>query len=282
MAAMLTRAQSDLSGKICVVTGGGSGIGRGIAMALAAEGARVAVLDRNEAGAQETLALMTAMGAAGIALACDVSDEARVVAACGVVRERLGDAQVLVNNAAMIRPSALADTTVADWNALLSVNLTGYFICAQVFGRAMREKGDGALVHVSSVAAEVATPNSGAYGVAKAGVSMLSRLLAVEWGPVGVRSNAVLPGLINTPMTQPVYDRPGVTERRLQTVPSRRIGRPDDIAQAVVFLAGARAAYVNGAELVVDGGFSHNLMASVPFAGAHLAASSQGSNTRAG
>ena len=268
MAAPSTQPVSDLAGKICVVTGGGSGIGRGTALALAAEGAHVAVLDRNEAGARETLALITASGASGLALACDVANEASVLAACAEVKDRLGDAQVLVNNAAMIRPGALANTSVADWNALLSVNLTGYFICTQVFGRAMRARGAGAVVHVSSVAAEVATPNSGAYSVAKAGVSMLSRLLAVEWGPLGVRSNAVLPGLINTPMTQTVYDRPGVSEERSQIVPSRRIGRPDDIAQAVVFLAGARSAYVNGAELVVDGAFSRNLMASVPFAGA--------------
>ena len=131
----------------------------------------------------------------------------------------------------------------------------------------MRAKGDGALVHIATVAGQQATPFSGAYSVAKAGVTMLSRLLAVEWGPDGVRSNAVHPGLIRTPMTQSLYDSPSVMERREKTVPSRRIGGPDDIAQAVAFLASPRASYINGAELVVDGGFSRNLMSFVPGAG---------------
>ena len=256
-----------LDGRICVVTGGGSGIGRGIALALASDGATVAVLDRNEPGARETLDLLTQAGAKGIALGCDVSDEASVEAACATVRDRFGDAQVLVNNAGIIRPGALADLPVAEWNALLAVNLTGYFICAQVFGRAMLAKGEGAVVHVASVASQQATPFAGAYSVAKAGVTMLSHLLSVEWGPRGVRSNAVHPGLIYTPLSQSAYNGPGVRERRAEAVPSRRIGEPDDIAQAVLFLASPRSSYVNGAELTVDGGFSRNIMTFVPRSG---------------
>jgi len=256
-----------LTGRVCVVTGGGSGIGRGIAVALASEGATVAILDRNEAGANETLGLVTKAGAEGLALACDVSSQDSVQAACAAVRDRFGDAQVLVNNAAILRPGALATLPLAEWNALLAVNLTGYFICAQVFGQAMRAKGEGALVHVASVAGDQATPFAGAYSVAKAGVTMLSRLLSVEWGPEGVRSNAVHPGLIYTPLSQSAYDRPGVMERRAEAVPSGRIGRPEDIAQAVLFLASPRASYVNGAEIVVDGGFTRNLMSFIPRAG---------------
>lgn len=256
-----------LAGRVCVVTGGGSGIGRGIAVALAAEAAAVAILDRNEKSAAETVALMSGAGADGLALACDVADQLSVESACATIRDRFGDAHVLVNNAAMSLPGALETLALAEWNALLAVNLTGYFLCAQVFGRAMRARGDGALVHVSSIGGDFAIPFSGAYSVAKAGVTMLSRQLAVEWGPHGVRSNVVQPGLIRTPRTQAAYEQPDAMKRRSEAIPLRRIGRPEDIAEAVVFLASSRASYVNGTELIVDGGFTQNLLSLIPGAG---------------
>lgn len=256
-----------LKEKIIVVTGAGSGIGRGIALAAAAEGARVAVLDLNQEGAAETARLAVEKGGAAMALRCDVSSEASVAAAAEAVRAQWGEADMLVNNAGMIRPGPLDSLPLSEWNLLLSVNLTGAFICAQIFGRPMRARGRGALVHVSSIAAEHATPNSGAYSVAKAGLTMLSRQLAVEWGPAGVRSNAVHPGLIYTPLSAGMYDRPGVTEARSGAIPSGRIGKPDDIAQAVLFLASDRADYVNGQEITVDGGFTANLLNLIPRAG---------------
>jgi NAD(P)-dependent dehydrogenase (short-subunit alcohol dehydrogenase family) len=255
-----TRDTFGLEGRICVVTGGGSGIGRAAAIAFAANGAEVTVLDRDEAGAQETVRLLSAPG---LALACDVSNPANVEAACAAVRDRFGNADVLVNNAGMIRPGALDTLSLEDWNAVLAVNLTGYFLCAQVFGRAMCARGEGTLVHVSSIAATEATAFAGAYSVSKAGVTMLSRLLAVEWGPYGIRSNAVRPGMIQTPMVKAVYEAPGIIERRSAVVPSRRVGEPKDIADAILFLASPRSSYVNGTELLVDGALSQNLMSQV-------------------
>ena len=253
-----------LAGRLCVVTGAGSGIGRGIALALAAEGALVAILDRNEAGAQETFDLVSQAGAEAIAVACDVSDPASIEAARATVTARFGDAHVLVNNAAIVHPSSLKDLSLADWNRLLSVNLTGYFLCSQIFGRPMLAKREGTLVHISSIAAECPTAFSGAYGVAKAGVTMLSRLLAVEWGPSGIRSNAIHPGMIVTPAVKAIWEEPGMIERRSQLIPSRRPGYPEDIAQAVVYLASPRSTYVNGTVLVVDGAFTDNIMGFVP------------------
>lgn len=259
----LGEGRDELHGRVCVVTGGGSGIGRGISVILAAAGGKVAVLDRDQEGAQETLRLITASGGDGVAVGCDISDESSVKAACKTVQNTLGDAAVLVNNAAIMKPGGLDELPVASWNALLSVNLTGYFICSQVFGRAMRAAGEGSLVHVASTTAHAANPFAGAYSVAKSGVLALSHQLALEWGPASVRSNCVSPGIVKTPLTEHFYAVPGVTEQRIAAVPSRRIGRPEDIGEAVLFLASQRSSYVNGAEIVVDGGFSQNLMSFV-------------------
>lgn len=258
---------STLSGRVCVVTGSGSGIGRGIAFALSGAGARVAILDRNAEGSAATVRQITDQGGQAVAIDCDTSDAASVVAAAERSAATLGPCDVLVNNAGVLRPGALDTLALEEWNKVLAVNLTGYFLCAQTFGHQMRSRGKGALVHIASIAAEHATAFGGAYSVAKAGISMLSRQLAVEWGVHGIRSNAVHPGLILTPMTQAFYDQPGVTERRSQAVPAGRIGLPEDIAQAVLFLASDQSAYITGHELVVDGGFSRMLMGLIPRAG---------------
>ena len=257
----------DLAGRVCVVTGAGSGIGRGIALVLAGAGARVAVLDRNADGSAATVLEIAGAGGQAVAIDCDTSDAASVAAAAERSAAAFGPCDVLVNNAGVLRPGALETLTLEEWNTVLSVNLTGYFLCAQTFGRQMRAKGAGALVHIASIAAEHATAFSGAYSIAKAGITMLSRQLAVEWGQHGIRSNAVHPGLILTPMSQAFYDQPGTSERRSQAVPVGRIGRPADIAQAVLFLASERAAYITGQELTVDGGFTRMLMGLIPRAG---------------
>jgi NAD(P)-dependent dehydrogenase (short-subunit alcohol dehydrogenase family) len=253
-----------LPGRVCAVTGAGSGIGQGVAIALAREGAAIGLLDRNPAGLDETLGLIERAGGRAHATVCNVADTASVESARDAIRARFGDAQVLVNSAGIIRRGPMESVSLADWNEVLAVNLTGYFICAQVFGRAMLEKREGVLVHVASVMADFPSPYTGAYSVTKAGVRMLSRQLAIEWGPSGVRSNCVSPSLIITPLSQPTYDLPGVMERREAAVPLRRIGLPEDIGNAVLYLASPLAAYVNGTELLVDGGFMSNLMSLVP------------------
>jgi NAD(P)-dependent dehydrogenase (short-subunit alcohol dehydrogenase family) len=276
-----SKDNTDLADRVCVVTGAGSGMGRAICLALARQGAKIAALDINLAGALETAALVTASGAEAQAFGCDTSDEAAVAAVAEQCALRLGSCKVLVNNAGILRPGPLDQITMAEWNRVLAVNLTGYFICAQAFGRQMRERPTpvgGAMVHIASISANQATANAGAYSVAKAGIQMLSRQLAVEWGAYGIRSNVVNPGLIVTPMSQAFYDQPGVTERRSQAVPVGRVGAPEDVAQAVVFLASARSAYISGQEIAVDGGFSQMLMSLIPRAG-YEAAAGQASRT---
>jgi NAD(P)-dependent dehydrogenase (short-subunit alcohol dehydrogenase family) len=248
-----------LAGRVCVVTGAGNGIGRGIAAALAKEGAKIAILDLNEVSANETLKQVSALGADALAVKCDTSDLESVEAARAAVHQKFGDADVLVNNAGIAIRSPLATISLPDWNKVLSVNLTGYLICSQVFGRAMLERKNGVIVHIASVTAEETAPGLGSYGVAKAGVTMLSRLLAVEWGPSGVRSNAIHPGFIQTAIAQEAYENPAIAKARAEAAPIGRYGQPDDIAQAVMFLAGPRSSFANGAELMVDGGFSRNI-----------------------
>lgn len=253
-----------LAGKVCVVTGAGSGIGRAIAVGFAAHGARVAVLDRDAAGSQATVDEIVARGGDALAIACDVADPASVAAAAERSAAAFGPCDVLVNNAGVLRPGQLADLSIDEWNAMLAINLTGGFLCSQAFGRQMRGKGKGAMVHMASIAATYAAASSGAYSVSKAGVAMLSRQLAIEWGEHGIRSNSVNPGMTLTPMTQAAYERPGTSERRNQAIPAGRVGRPEDIAEAVLFLASERSAYITGAELTVDGGLTRNLLSLVP------------------
>lgn len=250
-----------LDGRLAVVTGAGGGLGRAISRALAAAGARLVLLDRDRDACEQTAALI---GTVEICLCCDVMDPEEVAAAADQTAKNHGGADILVNNAGLLRPGPIASLTLEEWNRLLGVNLTGYFLCAKAFGRQMIARGRGAIVHVASIAGRHPQPWSGAYSVSKAGVVMLSRQLAVEWGPSGVRSNVVSPGLVRTPMSEPFYRIPEVAERRAGMVPLGRVADPTDIADVVAYLVSDRARYVNGEDLCVDGGFGRVLMGLVP------------------
>jgi NAD(P)-dependent dehydrogenase (short-subunit alcohol dehydrogenase family) len=254
----------DLAGRNYVVTGAASGIGRAIAEALARVGAHVALVDRDGVGAEAAASQLRSQGARAIGVECDVTSEAGVAAAAARVRRELGKVSGLVNNAGLLRAGGLDEVPLADWNHVLAVNLTGYLLCSRAFGQDMLAAGHGSIVHVASISALHPQTRSGAYSASKAGVLLMNKQLAAEWGPRGVRSNAVCPGMIRTALSAKFYEVPGFEAARAAVTASRRIGEPADIAQPVLFLLSDRAGYVNGTELVVDGGLDCMLMDMVP------------------
>lgn len=254
----------ELSTTVCVVTGAAGGIGAVVARELVAQGATVALLDLDIDKCRAIAATLSEAGGRVSALACDIADPASVRDAAEQVRSLYGRCDVLVNNASVMRPASLETITLEQWNQVLSVNLGGYLLCAQAFGAQMLAQQAGSIVNIASIAAHSPQPWSGAYSTAKAGVAMLSRQFAVEWGDRGVRSNAVCPGLIRTPLSAAFYADPLVERQRSAMTASRRIGEPQDIANAVLYLASRRSSYVNGAELLVDGGFESMPMALLP------------------
>ena len=253
-----------LAGKTAVITGAGGGIGRALAVNFASVGVKVVLLDRAAGDAEASAEDVRKAGGQAFVLPCDVSDPESVKTAAAAAVAAAGPADILVNNAALLRPGSLDTLSFAEWNALLSVNLTGYFLCSQAFGAQMRETGAGAIIHVASISGSHPQGASGAYSVSKAGIIMLSRQIAVEWGPAGVRSNVVSPGMVETPMSRPFYETPGVREKRSAVVPIRRIAQPQDMADAALFLASQRASYVTGEEILVDGGYGRMIMNMIP------------------
>ena len=254
----------ELQGRVCAVTGAASGIGASVAERLAQQGARVALLDRDAQGLQRMHDKLQAQGAQVLAITCDISHADSVHAAADKVQSTWGCAYALINNAGLLRSGGLADVSLDDWNAVLAVNLTGYLLCARAFGAAMRAAGEGSIINVASISGLFPQSHSGAYSASKAGVLQMSRQLALEWGPQGVRSNAICPGMIRTALSAKFYEEPGFEAKRAAVTASRRIGEPQDIADVAIFLASPRSGYVNGAELVVDGGMSCMLMDMVP------------------
>ncbi len=253
-----------LAGRIFAVSGAASGIGEAIATALAQQGADVALLDRNPEGCEEVKQRLAAYPGRRLVVACDVSSEAQIKEAALSVREKLGPCCGLVNAAGILRPAGLAEISVEQWQAQLAVNLTGYLLCAREFAQDMRKAGSGSIVHIGSISGRIPQPWSGAYSPGKAAVSLLSQQIAVEWGSDGIRSNVVAPGMIETALTADYYAQPGVRESREAFTASQRIGKPEDIAHAVLFLLSDKSGYINGAELGVDGGLPTMLMGKLP------------------
>ena len=239
-------SNSLLAGKVAIVTGGARGIGGTVAARLAAGGARVAVLDRSLADAPPP---------GGHAAVCDVGDEASVEAAFAGVDVALGPVDILVNAAGLTVRSPAIAMTAADFALVIGVNLTGSFLCAREAARRMQGRG-GAIVNIASIMGFSGGlfPNV-AYNTSKGGVVNLTRALAVEWAPLGIRVNAVAPTYVATDLTRGLLADPEATARVIDAMPMRRLATADEVAEAVLFLATPASAMTTGHTLPVDGGF---------------------------
>ena len=248
-----------LAGKSALVTGGASGIGRAASLAFAREGARVLVADRNEAGAQETVGQINAAGGQAISMQVDVTSEDDVSAMVKRAVAAFGRLDCAFNNAGIAGQAVgtigkrTAEWSREAWDAMLAINLTGVFLCMKHEITQMLAQGGGAIVNTASIAGLVGLRTSSAYVASKHGVVGVTRTAALEYVTDNVRVNAVCPGYIETPMTEESMRRRG--REILATVPAGRMGKPEDIAEAVVWLCSDRAGYVTGSTYNVDGGF---------------------------
>lgn len=243
--------------KVVIVTGGGTGIGRAIALMFSEEGARVAVSGRREAPLHETVG---AMAGEGLALAADVASASAVQEMVEQVVSAWGRVDVLVNNAATILSRTfLADTPVSDWERMMDINVKGVFLCCKEVIHHMEGQGGGSIINIASVSGQRGQPSNSAYSTSKGAILNMTRSLAVDYGPKGIRVNSVSPALVDTEMARTRL-KPGedwderAAREWIPNYPLGRLGKPEDIAQGVLFLASEQAAWITGIDLLIDGG----------------------------
>jgi NAD(P)-dependent dehydrogenase (short-subunit alcohol dehydrogenase family) len=252
------RAESgELEGRVCVVTGGGRGIGAAIAARFASEGASVAILERDPALGEETESRLKADGADARFYQLDVADEQGVVSVAERVVGDFDAAHVLVNNAGIGRLGPSMSFPTAHFRESLDVMVTGVFLCSREFGKAMRDGGGGVIVNLSSINGIVAFPMRLAYSAAKAAVISMTEVLATEWAPYGIRVNAVAPGNTRTDMVQEAIDQGLIDlDAYMDHTPLRRLAEPEEIAETVLYLASERSRFVTGQVIAADGGWT--------------------------
>jgi 2-deoxy-D-gluconate 3-dehydrogenase len=247
----------DLSGKVAIVTGGNGGIGLGMARGLAGAGAAVAVVGRNQAKSEAATAELSAHGAKAISVGTDVTDEAAVAAMAERVQREFGRVDILINNAGInIRkpPHALA---LAEWEKVITTNLTSAFLCSQAVYPMMKAAGGGKIINIGSMMSIFGASFAPAYAASKGGIVQFTRSCAVAWAADNVQVNAVLPGWIDTELTQRAREQiDGLHDKVLARTPAARWGEPTDFAGIAVFLASSASDFVTGTAIAVDGGFS--------------------------
>ena len=244
---------SQFQGQSALVTGAGRGIGKAIALRLAREGADVAVCDINGDGAHATAAEITALGRKAFALQADVGDYDQAQALVAGTVKALGKIDIHVNNAGTSKALPFLEITRESWEAQLNVHMSGTFFCSQAAARNMKERGYGRIVSVASVAGLMGPIDLAAYGAAKAGIIGLTRAMSLELSDYGITANAIAPGPIDTDLLRSAWPADVYAERS-HHIPAKRLGKVEEIAHAVTFLASREAGYISGIVLTVDGG----------------------------
>jgi glucose 1-dehydrogenase len=249
-----------LAGKTAIVTGAGSGIGRGIAIRLAAEGANVVVDYIGEpSGAQATQRTIQQAGGVAEIVAADITRTEDIQNLVNTAWTRFGSADILINNAGMEKKADLCDVTEQDYDKVLAVNLRGPFFLTQAFVRRLRDANKpGRIVNISSVHEDMAFPGFTSYCMSKGGMRMMMRNLAVELGPLNITINNIAPGAIATPINTALLNDKPKLDALLHNIPLARLGSPEDVAALAAFLAADEAAYITGSTYVIDGGLMRN------------------------
>jgi NAD(P)-dependent dehydrogenase (short-subunit alcohol dehydrogenase family) len=248
------------TGKVAIVTGGGSGIGKATAQLLAREGGQVAIADVNRPAATEVADEVNRAGGNAAAVPCDISQEGEVQNLVAVTQETFGQINVLVNCAARFLMRGGKNAEAKDWHEVFSTNVTGTALCCRYAAERMRQTGDGAIVIVSSISGIIADPDYATYSASKAALLMLARSLAIDFGEWNVRVNAVSPGAVDTPALRKRLKEENLTDAQFHAIISDRqclkmLIQPEDVARTILFLVSDDARAITGANLVVDAGF---------------------------
>jgi 3-oxoacyl-[acyl-carrier protein] reductase len=241
-----------LAGKVALVTGGAQGIGKAVALLLARNGADIVVSDINLEKAEETVKEVQALGRKALATKVDVATLVDVEKMVEAILAQFGKVDILVNNAGIARDKLILRMTEEDWDAVLNINLKGTFNCTKAVVRHMSKQKSGKIVNIASVVGEMGNAGQGNYAASKAGVIGFTKTIAREFAQRGINVNAIAPGYIETPMTDALPDK--VKEELKRLIPLDRLGKPEDVAEAVLFLVSESAGYITGQVLNVNGG----------------------------
>jgi NAD(P)-dependent dehydrogenase (short-subunit alcohol dehydrogenase family) len=247
-----------LSGKVALITGGGTGIGRAIALAFAREGASVAVAGRRLEKLREVIGEIQKQGGAGLAMECDVTRAAEVARAIKGTVERFGRLNVLVNNAGTLHASTVEGISEEEWDRLMTVNVKGPFLMSRAVLPEFRKCGGGAIVNIGSVLGLFAVKDRAAYCASKGGVTMLTKAMALDHAHEKIRVNCICPSVVETDLVKGIFNETeqgqAMLKARLATIPLGRLGRPEDVAEMAVYLASEESSWLTGAAIPLDGG----------------------------
>jgi NAD(P)-dependent dehydrogenase (short-subunit alcohol dehydrogenase family) len=250
----MTTPNVSLKGKIAIVTGGGRGIGSAIALGFAQAGANVVVASRTPADLERVKSQIENLGRHALAVQTNIAVKAEVDNMVAKTLEKFGTIDILVNNAAINIMRNLVDLREDGWDKVMNVDLKGYFLCSQAAAKVMMEKKTGNIINIVSTGATKAAPGLGAYSIAKAGVVMLTKLLAVELASYHIRVNAIGPYLVKTAFSQPMWSNPEALQTLEASIPMGRIAEPEDVVSVALFLASDASSYITGQTIYLDGG----------------------------